>query len=70
MLQIAFKAVNHIAGPNSLVPTFFAFGTYFCIVTDLPTSLSEQQQAYALAKAINKLCKLKTQQKIQDALNT
>lgn len=60
MLQIAFKAVNYIAGPNSLILTLFVFGAYFCIVTDLPTLLLQQQQAYALAKAISKLCKLKT----------
>jgi hypothetical protein len=27
-LQMAFKAINNTAGPNSLVPTLLVFGAY------------------------------------------
>ncbi len=31
-LQIAFKAINNSAGPNSLIPTLLVFGAYLYIV--------------------------------------
>ena len=34
MLQIAFKVVNDIAGPNGLVLTLLIFGVYPHIVID------------------------------------
>ena len=34
MLQMAFKAINDIAGPNGLVSTLLVFGAYPCIVID------------------------------------
>ena len=67
---MAFKAVNNTAGPVSLVPTLFVFGVYPCIVTDSPSSLLQQQQAYTLAKAISGFRKLKAQCGVQDAFNT
>ena len=41
MIQIAFKAVNNIAGPDDLVPTLLIFGVYPQIVTDLPLLSSQ-----------------------------
>lgn len=67
---MAFKAVNDTAGLDDLVSTFFFFGAHPYIVTDSPPSLSKQQQAYVLAKAISKLHKLKAQQRVQEAFNT
>ena len=32
VLQIAFKAINDSAGPNSLTPTLLVFGAYLYIV--------------------------------------
>ena len=34
MLQMVFKAINNIAGPNGLIPTLLIFDAYFCFVTD------------------------------------
>ena len=31
-LQMAFKAINDSAGPNSLIPTLLVFGAYLYIV--------------------------------------
>lgn len=42
MLQMAFKAVNNIAGPNGFVLTLLFFGAYPCIIMDLPLSPSQQ----------------------------
>ncbi len=36
ILQMVFKAVNNIAGPDGLVPTLLVFGVYPCIVMDSP----------------------------------
>ena len=60
MLQIAFKAMNDTARPNSLVSTFFVFGSYSHIVMDLPPSSSQEQQTNTIVKTISELCKLKT----------
>ena len=59
MLQMLFKAVNDIAGPNGLVPTLLVFGAYPCIVTDSPPSASQQQRANVMTKAMSELRKLK-----------
>lgn len=69
MIQMAFKAVNNIAGPNSLVHTLFVFSANPCIVMDLPPSFSKQQWANTMAKAMSKLHKLKTRRGVQDVLN-
>ena len=66
---MAFKAVNNIAGLDSLVLTLLIFGTYPWIITDSLLLPSQQQRANALAKAIIKLCKVKTQREVQDAFN-
>lgn len=50
---MVFKAVNDIVGSDCLIPTLLVFGAYPCIVTDLPALLSQQQQAYVLAKVIS-----------------
>ena len=42
IIQMAFKAVNNTAGPDSLVPTLLVFGVYSCIITDFPTSAFQQ----------------------------
>lgn len=70
MLQMVFKGFNNTAGPHSLVPHLFVFGAYFCIVIDFLSSVSQWKQANAMTKAINKLRKLKTQQKVPNTLNS
>ncbi len=42
ILQMAFKAINDIAGPDGLVPTLLVFVTYPRIIMDLPPSPSQQ----------------------------
>ena len=61
MLQMTFKTVNNIAGPNTLISTLLIFGTYPQIVTDLRPSPLQQQRANGLAKVMIELCKLKAQ---------
>ena len=34
ILQMLFKAINNIAGPNSLVLSLFVFSAYPCIIID------------------------------------
>ena len=69
ILQIVFKAINDIAGPDSLIPTLLVFGAYPRIVTDSPPPASQQQRANAITKAMSELRKLKVQRGVQDALN-
>jgi len=58
-LQIAFKAINNSAGPNSLIPTLLVFGAYPRIVeSDAPNPIVIQR-AVALKKAIEEVKKLR-----------
>ena len=38
ILQMAIKAVNNTAGPNSLIPILLIFGSYLRITEDSPLS--------------------------------
>jgi len=45
-LQMAFKAINDSAGPDSLIPILLVFGAYLCIVeSDAPNPTVTQQAA-------------------------
>ena len=59
-LQIAFKAINNSAGPNSLIPILLVFGAYLCIVKSNTPNPTVIQQAAALKKAMEEVKKLKT----------
>jgi hypothetical protein len=38
-LQIAFKAINNIVGPNSIIPTLLVYNAYLQITKHDPPSL-------------------------------
>ncbi len=69
MLQMAFKAVNDIVGPDGLVSTLLIFGVYPCIIMDSPPLPSQQQRVNIMAKTMSKLHKLKVWRGVQDAFN-
>lgn len=57
VLQIAFNAINNLAGPNMLVLTVLVFGTYLRMTKQYISSQSIIQHAVALQKAMNELRK-------------
>ncbi|KAI0398658.1 hypothetical protein F4802DRAFT_611451 [Xylaria palmicola] len=57
ILQMAVKALNDIAGLNSLVLTLFVFGAYLRINKNSPPSLTLVQRAAAIQKAMKMLRK-------------
>jgi hypothetical protein len=60
-LQIAFKAINDFAGPNSLIPTLLVFKAYPRMVkSDIPNPIVIKRAA-ALKKAIKEIKKLKAE---------
>lgn len=69
-LQMAVKAINDIASPNGLVPTFLAFGAFPRINQfDMPAA-SVTARAHAIQKAMSEITKLHAQRSIRDALHT
>jgi hypothetical protein len=57
-LQIAFKAINDIVGPNRLVLTLLVYSAYPRITEYDPLLLLVAQRALAIKKAIVKVQKL------------
>jgi hypothetical protein len=57
-LQMAFKAINDIVGPNRLILTLLVYGAYPRITEYDPLLLLVAQQALAIKKAIAKVQKL------------
>jgi hypothetical protein len=57
-LQIAFKAINDIIGPNRLVLTLLVYSAYPQITEYNPLLLLVAQRALAIKKAIAKVQKL------------
>jgi len=58
VFQTVFKAVNDMAGPDGLVPTFFVFGVYLRVIIDSLLSPLSQQYAKIIQKAMIKLRKI------------
>jgi hypothetical protein len=54
ILQIAVKAVNDIAGPNSIILTLLIFSAYLRIIKDSPILLSITIRTEAIRKVIKK----------------
>ena len=54
-LQMAVKAINDIAGLDSLVPTLLVFGAYPRMMDYDPPAASIQQRAKAIEKAMTKV---------------
>jgi hypothetical protein len=69
-LQMAFKAINDSAGPDSLVPTLLVFGAYLRMIKSDAPSPTVAQRATAIKKAMAEIHKLRAERQIADALNT
>jgi hypothetical protein len=57
---MSFKAINNLVGLNSLIFTILVYSIYLQITEYNPSLLIVLQQALAIRKAINKVCKLST----------
>ena len=68
-LQMAFKAINDIAGPDGLIPTLLVYGAYPRITENDPLSPSVSQRTIAIRKAMTKLQKIRAKQQVITALN-
>ena len=68
-LQIAFKAINNIVGPNRLVLILLVYGAYPRITEYNPLLLLVAQRALAVKKAIIEVQKLQAKRQVNNALN-
>jgi hypothetical protein len=68
VLQIAIKAVNNTAGPNSLVSTLLVFNTYLWITTTNTPSLTITEHNKAITKAIKQIAELHAKKQVTNAL--
>jgi hypothetical protein len=62
VLQMVFKALNDIIGPDGLVPTLLVFGAYPRMTELNAPSPTVTQRANAVKKAIAKIHKLRAKQ--------
>ena len=60
-LQMAFKAINDIAGSGGLVPTLLVFGAYPRLVESDAPNPSVAQRTAALKKTIKEIKKLRAE---------
>jgi hypothetical protein len=69
-LQMAFKAINDLAGPDGLVPTLLVYGAYPRLSeTDLPAP-TVTQRALAIKRATTEIQKLRAKRQVSEAINT
>jgi hypothetical protein len=68
VLQIAIKAVNNTAGPNSLIPTLLVFSTYLWITTTNTLSFIVTKHSKAIIKAIKQIAELHAKRQVINAL--
>jgi hypothetical protein len=68
-LQMAVKAVNDTAGPDSLVPTLLVFRAYPRISTLNPPAPTITQRATAVRKAMAEVAKIRAKRQVNNALN-
>ena len=66
---MAFKAINDIAGPDSIVPTLLVFRAYPRLVEGDAPSLTVSYYTTVLKKAIEEVRKLRAKRQVNDALN-
>jgi hypothetical protein len=67
-LQIAVKAINNTASPNSLVPTLLVFGAYPRMTLADPPAPSIIKRSKAIQDIIRELRSLQARRKVMDAL--
>jgi hypothetical protein len=68
MLQIAVKAINNSAGPDSIVPTLLVFGAYPRLTKIDPPSPLVTKRAKAIRVATKKVRRLQAERRVKDAL--
>jgi hypothetical protein len=68
-LQMAFKAINDLAGPGGLVLTLLVFGACPRMAESDALSPSVAQRATAIKKAIAEIQKLRAERQVANALN-
>jgi hypothetical protein len=68
VLQIAIKAVNNTAGPDSLVSTLLVFSPYLQITITNTPSLTVTEHSKAITKAIKQIVKLHVKKQVTNAL--
>ena len=68
ILQMAVKAVNDIAGPNSIILILLIFGAYLRMTKNSPILLSITIRAEAIRKAIKEIQRLHAQRAVRDGL--
>ncbi|EKD14167.1 polyprotein [Drepanopeziza brunnea f. sp. 'multigermtubi' MB_m1] len=67
-LQMAIKAINDTAGPNSLVPTLLVFRTLPKLTEQDRPAASTQERAAAINKAMREVRKCHAAKQVKDAL--
>ncbi|POS85440.1 hypothetical protein EPUL_003831 [Erysiphe pulchra] len=68
LLQMAVKAVNDTAGPDSLVPTLLVFGAYPRMIESDPPTPSIFERAAAIKSAMKEVRKICAKEKVRNAL--
>jgi hypothetical protein len=68
ILQMAVKAVNDSAGPDSIMPTLLVFRAYPRMTRDSPPSPSITERAEAIHKAMKEVRRLYAKQQVNNAL--
>jgi hypothetical protein len=68
MLQMAVKAINDSAGPDSIVPTLLVFGVYPQLTKIDPPSPSVTKRAEAICVATKEVRRLYAERQVKDAL--
>ena len=66
---MAFKAINNIAGLDSIILTLLVYSAYPRITKHDPPSLLVTQRALAIKKAIAKVQKLQAKRQVNNAFN-
>jgi hypothetical protein len=69
VLQIVVKAVNNIAGPNSLIITLLVFGAYSKMTKLDPLAPLILARAIAIRKAMAEITKLRARKSVNNALH-
>jgi hypothetical protein len=68
MLQIAIKAINNLARPNSIILILLVFGAYPQLTKIDPPSPLVTKRAKAIYAATKKVRRLYTKRRVKDAL--
>jgi hypothetical protein len=68
MLQMAVKAINNSAGPNSIIPTLLVFSVYPRLTEIDPPSPLVTKRAKAICAATKEVRRLYTERQVKNTL--